>query len=209
MSSRHAQALCGLILILAGCAEPATSRSIAAPDAAPTLDAAALADIPLTDLASDEELAVVADVATDRAATGGRAVGHAEITVSTAPTSPTQRLSFTALSVGAFPSAKGQAEVHILSSLGLTDVHAAVDCLVIVGNTASVSGPVTKFRRNGEDLPFPPGFQMRFRVQDNGEGGTAVDMASLIVGNIVPQFCLRPALLLVPSDNGDIQVSQP
>jgi hypothetical protein len=211
MFNRHAEVLCGLAFMLAACADSATNRTIAAPDARPALDvAAAPGDITVTDLATDEELVVAADVGTEQAATGGRATGHADITISTAPTTPARRLSFSALSTGAFPNAKGQAEVHIVSSLGLTDVHADVDCLAILGNNAWVSGPVTKFRRNGQDVPFLPGFQMLFRVQDNGEGGTTVDGASLIVGSFTARVCrLRPMLLiLATSDDGNIQVSQ-
>lgn len=208
MLSRHAEVLCGLAFLLTACADSATNRTIAAPDAGPTLDVIPTpADIAVTGLATGEDLVVAADVATEQSATGGRATGHDDITLGTVH----QRRSFTALATGDFPNAKGQAEVHIVSTLGFTDVHADVDCLAILGNNAWVSGPVTKFRRNGEDLTILPGFQMLFRVQDNGEGGTSVDMASVVVGSFTPQDCrLRRPLLafMAPSDNGDIQVSQ-
>jgi hypothetical protein len=177
------------------------------PDAGPTLDVvAASADFDGSDLDTGEGLAVAADeVGTEQAATGGRATGNADITVG----SVGEKISFSALSTGTFPDAKGQTEVHIRSELGLTDVHADVDCLAILGNNAWVSGPVRKFRRNGEDIPLLPGFQMLFRVQDNGDGGATVDEASLIVARFAVQVCRnRGPLPLVPSDNGNIQVSQ-
>lgn len=214
MSCRHAQLLTGLALTLAACGESATERAITAVNASGTraLVAAqgdfALTNVAVAALATHEELPVSADAGTERAATGGRATGHADITIG-GGTNPNQKMSFSALSTDAFPNAKGQAEVHILSTLGLTDVHAEVDCLAILGNNAWVSGPVTKFRRDGQDIPFPPGFQMLFRVEDNDEAGTSVDRASLIVSRLVAQVCRsRPPLLLVASDGGNIQVSE-
>ena len=206
MFSRHAEVLCGLALVLAACADGATDRTVTAPDAGPTLDVVtASADIAVTDLPTGEGLALAAEVGTEQAATGGRATGHADITIGTVG----EKYSFSALSTGSFPNAKGQAEVHITSTLGLTNVHADVNCLAILGNNAWVSGLVTKFRRNGEDLPFPPGFQMLFRVQDNGEDGTTVDMASLVAAPLREQACqFMGPLPLAASDNGDIQVSQ-
>jgi hypothetical protein len=205
MFSRHAQVLCGLVFLLAACADSATTRTIAAPDAGPVFDVGAAPTF--TELGTGEEISGTADVGAEQAATGGRASGHDDITLGTVH----QKRSFIALTTGDFPNAKGQAEVHIVSTLGFTVVHADVDCLAILGNNAWVSGPVTKFRRNGEDLTILPGFQMLFRVQDNGEGATSVDMASVVVGSFTPQDCRfrRPLLaFMAPSDNGNIQVSE-
>lgn len=205
--SRHAAVLCGLACVLAACADSATNRAITAPDAEPGLAvAAAPRHITVTHLATGEELVVPARVGTERAATGGRATGHADITSG----STGQKYSFSALSTGDFPNAKGQAEGHVIDpSFGRAIVHAAVDCLAITGNNAWVSGPVTKFRINGQDVPFPQGLQALARVQDNGEGGTTVDEASLAVGVFGAQVCrTRPLLPLLPSDHGNIQVSQ-
>ena len=189
--------------VLGACADRQTTT---APDAG-TLDvAAAPADLSVTNLVTGEELVVAAGVETERAATGGRATGHADITSGVRG----QKYSFSALSTGDFPNAKGQSEGHITGPLGRGIVHANVDCLAILGNEAWVSGPVTKFRFNGQDLlPDFPGIQVLFRVQDNGEGGTTVDMASLGVGIFGAQVCrLMPLLPLLPSDDGNIQVSQ-
>jgi hypothetical protein len=207
MFTRHAPVLCGLACVLVACADSATNRTITAPDVESTLDvAAAPANITVTDLATGEELMVAARVGTDQAATGGRATGHADITSG----STGQKYSFSALSTGDFPNAKGQSEGHVIDpTFGRAIVHVDVDCLAITGNNAWVSGPVTKFRINGQDVPFPPGLQALARVQDNGEGGTTVDEASLGVGVFGAQVCRsRPLLPLLPSDHGNIQVSQ-
>jgi hypothetical protein len=206
MFSRHAAVLCGLAFALAACADSPANRTITAPDAGPTLDvAAAPADITVTDLATGDGLVVAADVGTEQAATGGRATGHADVT--SGPRS--DKYSFSALSTGDFPNAKGRAEVHITGPLGRTNVHLEVDCLAITGNNAWVSGPVTKWRINGEDVPIPPGLQGVLRVEDNGEGGTTVDAASRGVAFFGTQVCrFRPPLVLLPSDDGNIQVSQ-
>ncbi|HUF31237.1 MAG TPA: hypothetical protein VMM77_11360 [Gemmatimonadaceae bacterium] len=159
----------------------------------------------VTDLATGEEL-VVAGAETKQATTGGRATGHAERTNGIR----TFKDSFSALSTGDFPNAKGQLESHFSGPLGTGNVHFDVDCLAISGDNAWVSGPVTKFRFNGQDLlPDFPGIQALVRVQDNGEGGTTVDMASLGVAAFGAQVCRSmPALPLLPITNGNIQVSQ-
>lgn len=190
--------------ILGACADRQTTT---APDAAPRLDAAASRpDITVTDFATGEQLVVAASVGTQQAATGGRATVHADITNGVL----VQKYSLSALSTGDFPNAKGQSETHITGPVGTAILHTDVDCLVILGNEAWVSGPVTKFRFNGQDLlPNLPGVQALFRVQDNGEGRTTVDMASLGVAAFGAQVCgSMPPLPLLPSDKGNVQVSQ-
>lgn len=195
-------------LVLLGVLGACTDRqATTAPDAGPRLDvAAAPADLTVTDLATGEELVVAAGVEAERAATGGRATGHADVT--SGPRHATS--SFSALSTGDFPNARGQWESHVTGPFGHFEVHVSVDCLAIAGNNAWFSGPVTKWRFNGQDLlPGAPGIQALFRVQDNGEGGTTVDMASLGVAAFRAQLCRSMRLLpLLPSDNGNIQVSQ-
>lgn len=193
-----------LLGVLGACSDRQTTT---APDAGPRLDvAAAPADLIVTDIATGEEVVVAAGVEAERAATGGRATGHADITRGPRHA----RSSFSALSTGGFPNAKGQVEYHHTGPLGQNDVHVSVDCLATAGNNAWFSGPVTNWRRNGQDvLPDFPGIQALFRVQDNGEGGTTVDMASLGVAAFGAQLCRSMRLLpLIPSDNGNIQVSQ-
>ena len=190
--------------VLGACADRQTTT---APDAAPPLDvAAARPGITVTDFATGEDLVAAAGVATQQAATGGRATGHAERTNGII----TDKSSFSALSTGDFPNAKGQVEAHFTGPLGTGNVHFNVDCLAISGDNAWVSGPVTKFRFNGQDLlPNFPGIQAVFRVQDNGEGRTTVDMASLSLAVFGAQVCRSmPALPLLPIDNGNIQVSE-
>ena len=211
MFSRHAAVLCGLAFALAACADSPANHTITAPDAGPTLDVAApAADITMTDLATGEGLVVATDVGTEQAANGGRATGHAEISFQAPLGVRTEKYSFSALSTGDFPNAKGQVEAHITGALGRTNVHLDVDCLAITGKNAWVSGPVTKWRFNGEDVPIPPGLQVVFRVEDNGEGGTTVDAASPGVATFGTQVCRsRPALVLLPSDDGNVQVFHP
>ena len=62
-------------------------------------------------------------------------------------------------------SASGIANVHDISA-GVT-VQIAVDCLNVVGNTATISGIVT---RSSNPSRVPTGFEGIFQVVDGGEG---------------------------------------
>jgi hypothetical protein len=111
--------------------------------------------------------------------TGGRASGHADIFATPRQNVVEQAYSFTAVSDGAFPAAKGQFEGHGLRFSGETvDVHADVTCVAIVGNQAWVGARITRATVDHVDVPNAAGTPLTFRVQDNGEGAN-IDAASL------------------------------
>lgn len=80
-------------------------------------------------------------------------------------------------------------------------LHVDVDCLSVLGNEAWIGGVVTL-----SNDPTRVGTRVLWRVQDNGEGGGAIDQTSLPVPG-TPGDCLQqPALPLVPWTNGNVQV---
>jgi hypothetical protein len=189
MSNVRFTGLLALCAALAACSESAPNPAVTAPHVGSALQARA-----------------------EQAATGPRASGHADITVTTAGATEQHKYSFIALSTGpSSPDAKGQAEGHITDAMGSTrDVHADVDCLRFIGPTATegpqavVSGPITKLRVNNEERD-PQGQNLLFRVVDNGEGGTAVDEASRLL--IISDFdCRSTGGDVFDSENGNIQV---
>lgn len=104
-------------------------------------------------------------------------------------------------------SASGQAEVHFTSTPA--HIHIDVQCLVVRGNEAWLSGPVTR-----TDNPyFYLGAVFLWRVQDNGEGGSAApDRISAFVWkpqqNYPPAACLwQPeSMAMDPWTNGNVQI---
>jgi hypothetical protein len=188
MSNVRFTGLVPLCAALAACSESASNSAVTDPHVGSALQARA-----------------------EQAATGPRASGHADITVGTTDT----KYSFIALSTGpSSPNAKGQVEGHItVTAMGTTtttDLHAEVDCLRFIGPTATegpqavVSGPITK----PQTLV---GQHLLFRVQDNGEGGTALDRASELEIRSAPATGQPPVCTQTPPDvqdsqNGNIQV---
>jgi hypothetical protein len=151
------------------------------------------------------------DVGTEEAATGGRASGHEAIIVVDVIT---EKTSFIALSTAPFPTAKGELEHHVTAP-GLTgELHGDVDCLVIVGKEAILSGSVESYVVNGVTIPA---LQFILRVEDNSEGtNSPPDRASQI--NVlappnfpfpIPDLCESQVLVpepLFPTQEGNIQV---
>jgi hypothetical protein len=191
MSNVRFTGLLALCAALAACSESASNSAVTDPHVGSALQARA-----------------------EQAATGPRASGHAEVGEATTGTTP---YSFIALSTGASPNAKGQVEGHIRFANGqVLDIHADVDCLVFNtdGTEAWISGPITKQRAFTPGQPpedqDPMGHQVRFRVRDNGEGGTATgpdESSGLDIGSTTSKDCNnRPPFQLFPSQNGNIQV---
>jgi hypothetical protein len=96
----------------------------------------------------------------------------------------------------------GSATVHDVSA-GVT-ARIDVNCLNVIGNTATISGIVTR-----SNDPTLVGFESIFQVVDGGEGKGSVDFMSLAnffavgAGN----DCTIPGEFdLVPVDQGNIQV---
>ena len=104
-------------------------------------------------------------------------------------------------------SATGQAEVVDHTASGTVRFHLDVDCLNVVGNTATISGIVTS-----SSDPTIVGFEGIFQVVDNGEGANSPpDLMSLVnvfaVGTGVD--CSVPSEFdLAPVQGGNIQVQQ-
>lgn len=88
---------------------------------------------------------------------------------------------------------------------GVLKIMFDIDCLRVVGKTATMSGTVTKF--DGDIFTnYVPGTKIYFKVTDNGEGGNANPdqlsrLSSFAGGCNVPL-----AIAESPIDGGNIQV---
>ena len=210
MTKETAALLFASCLALAACTDSATNRTIVEPRAQSSLDESGEIAVAGTPFGADEAIPHASRVGTAQAATGGFASGHFELAEPFFPIQ-TEQYSFTALSTETFPNAKGQLEGKIARATNFQDIHVDVDCLVINGNEAWISGPITKLVVNGVQQP-PRGRQVAWRVRDNGEGvNSPPDMGTvLFVG--FPQACLvyflTEDLPLLPTANGDIRVWQ-
>jgi hypothetical protein len=206
MSNIRFTGLLALCAVLAACSDSPTSRSIAPPRTAPSFDVLTNAD-PFGLRTVD--LSALGEIGTEQAATGGRASGHADIP--TFAGTFRDHYSFVALSTAALFGAKGEFEGgYDLVAGGLTvRIHGDVDCLVIMGNQAWVSGPIEEYIVNGVPLPTT-NRQFLIRVIDNGEGANdPPDQASFIAEPFVPQTCRnRAPLILSQNERGNIQVQQ-
>jgi hypothetical protein len=158
--------LLSLSLSMLACDQPATGPAV---EGVPQL---------ATDAATDQP--------SDVLVTGGRASGHVAVQGINVGVQD-QRYSFTAISAGAFPSAKGQVEVHYVRLTGEEiRVHADVTCLSIEGNQAWIGSQTTRYISNGEEVPERTGIPMVFRVVDLGERENATELASLVLFHLVP-----------------------
>ena len=97
-------------------------------------------------------------------------------------------------------SVTGQSEVN---NRDLTvRSHMEIDCMVITGNIATISGIIT----NSSDSNFN-GLPALFRVEDNGEGkNSPPDRISLVFFGPVPACTAAINVPLIPIDGGNIQV---
>lgn len=82
-----------------------------------------------------------------------------------------------------------------------------IDCLNVVGNTATMSGVVTRVEGTSA---FQEGYRCRFKVTDNGEGANAApDEMTLLQGSTSLPDCNAPFNLQEnPIEGGNIQVKQ-
>jgi hypothetical protein len=143
---------------------------------------------------------------------GGRATGAAEVSFRERQLGRIfeTRYAFAAVSTGANPDARGMVHAQMTFDGDEIDVHASVDCLVVVGNEAWISGPVERFLFNGVEQPQAPDAQLVLHVEDSGEGsGSPPDQASpLTIFSTFPAVCeTTPGLDPLPSSKGNIQVS--
>jgi hypothetical protein len=117
--------------------------------------------------------------AAPQAVIGGRASGHASIQATPVQNVRDESYSFTAAPRGEPPFARGQVQVHLVRFTGEeVRVHSEVTCTSVAGKQAWVGARVTRFTINNEQVPVD--LSMIFRVEDNGDNATAVDLASLV-----------------------------
>jgi hypothetical protein len=215
-----------LPFVLSACADVVQKGSLTAPEAAPRLDVSGSDGGSGVGAAirSDEVMEMSSAGRAPRAATGARASGYAE---SFSPSLGTQsKYSFIALSTGAPGTAteyaaKGEVQATIVRTVGgatVTEtIHADIDCLTFIdipipifGRMANASGPIKKWTRDGEAVTFPPGMEVLFTVQDNGEGAKSPsDRASALVPAGGRQNCRDLFILMHPSEQGNIHVVFP
>jgi hypothetical protein len=122
-----------------------------------------------------------------------------------------QRYSFTAVSDGAFPLAKGQVQADFLLFGQRGTVHATVTCVSVVGNEAWVGSRVKRFVFEGQEQPQDVGVPMVFRVKDMGEGHGVRDLATFVFVGFPDDlaYCnTRPPFppIMRENRNGNIQV---
>jgi hypothetical protein len=112
--------------------------------------------------------------------TGGIASGHADIFATPKQNVVEQTYSFTAVSAGALPAARGEFEGHGLRFTGETvNIHADVTCMTIVGSQAWIGARITRATVDGEEVAGAAGTPLTFSVFDGGETAAVADSASL------------------------------
>jgi hypothetical protein len=200
----------GLVVLgvaLAAC--DAAPKDVIGPTLGPPMLSAAGADEG-TPLAVDENMSATDDAGIQQILTGGKASGHADVDLS--PT-VNHRYSFNAQSTDPPPlfAAKGNVVFHITFPGGQSVGKGDVVCMSIIGNIAHVAAVWTDFRINNVVTPIPPGQNLIWTVQDNGEGSNdPPDLVSLMFqtstgGGQVHCTVGRP-LPLLPNNNGNVQV---
>jgi hypothetical protein len=227
----RANVIVGLVFVVAGCTDTNATSRLTAPNAVPSL-----AVIPgvlgrVTNAADAAEVMIRSSDAEDsRAAAGARATGYAEsVSIFSGAVS---KDSFTVLATSPtviggpfFPffPAKGEVQGTIEQTVGgvtvTQTIHADIDCASFVnvapvqlfGRMAIASGPIKRWVRDGEPVPFPPGQEVLFTVQDNGEGADSPpDRASSLIPISGGQLACRDLFLFMfQNQQGNIQVVFP
>jgi len=212
---------------LLACDNTGGRPSLTAPSLTTSLDLASR-DMEAAGAGTSEIFAQPSDALRPRAAAGARASGYAE-TVS--PFSGPSKYSFIVLTTSPvriggpfFPffPAKGEVQGTIVRAIGgvtaTETIHAEINCanfinipIPIFGRMAIASGPIKHWIRDGEPVPFPPGQEVLFTVQDNGEGANSPpDRASSLIPISGGQLACRDLFLaMFPSEQGNIQVVFP
>jgi len=154
--------------------------------------------------APEQELQVSASVARPvLRVTGGGSIVREDIAGR-----PRETYGFQA-EVDAAGNATGEAEVHFPSDV--VKMHIAVQCLVVQGNRAWLSGPVTR----SDDPLTPVGRVFLWQVQDNGQGqGAPPDRISNFLhrpaNNYTADVCKQQwPLTTFPWDNGNVTILTP
>jgi hypothetical protein len=83
--------------------------------------------------------------------------------------------------------------------------HAVVDCLVVIGNDAWISGVITQGSFNGIDLA---GLEVLTRVRDNGtsENDPADQISFSFIDTVLPDCTEQPDLPLQDAPEGQVTV---
>jgi hypothetical protein len=163
-----------------------------------------------TPLLIDEQRTAAEEPSAQQAATGGMASGHVDVAFTPVVD---HRYSFTALSISPPPpfAAKGNVDFHITFPGGQSVGKGDVLCMTIVGNRARIAALWTDFRVNNVKTPIPPGQNLLWTVEDNGEGANdPPDRASVMFQGTAAQGLFHCAtgfiLPLMPNNNGNVQV---
>jgi hypothetical protein len=87
---------------------------------------------------------------------------------------------------------------------GELKIHFDIDCLSVSGNTATMSGIITKYPQ----FPDRVGWECWFKVEDNGEGSNSDPdrITLLLTGPDLDDCTVEYGLALNPIEGGNIQV---
>lgn len=224
MSKISRSSVIALCAMLAACAESATNSTVTAPGAGPAfnesladLRGAATVDGPSDLVLGSGNASTQQAAAAPQAATGGRASGHVYLTLGTGffTQLTSEEYSFTALSTSNSPAplaAKGQYDLTIITATGaVQEIHGAVICMNVSGNTARMVGQITSVVVNGIPRVINPNQSHNiWNVTDNGEGQPTTDTASPMIffpATIAPLHCAND---FIPpqftNEKGNIQV---
>jgi hypothetical protein len=109
-----------------------------------------------------------------------------------------------AFHVNTMPDGSVQGSGELTYTGGVLKIMFDITCLTVTGNTANMSGVVTRDDENPEFV----GTYCRFRVVDNGEGANSVEdkISRLNIGFLQPVPCTTVNLALFPIEGGNIQV---
>ena len=166
--------VCGVCLVVLAC--DGATREPTMPRHTPT---SAKANALVSSLLTEEEGGDESPTAI-ATASGGIASGHADIFGTSRVNVVEQTYSFSAVSAGEFPRARGQFEGHGLRFTGeVVVIHADVTCMTIVGNQAWIGARITRATVDGEEVVGGAGTPLTFSVFEGGESAAVADSASL------------------------------
>ena len=202
--------LFGLVVALTACSDNVTNPSVANPDVSPAFNGGV--ELPNTDASCAS-----CHSAVGQPSSGGAAGGHSRV-VRTEPgvVSFVEDVAFIALSTASSLTspfaAKGQLQAKRVSDFNGTEIrevtlHAQIDCLRIEGNTAWVSGPVTRYVISGIEVP-PAGIQVLYKVRDNGWGSPPDEASTILTSGVPGPICAASDLTMNEIKNGNIWVRQ-
>ena len=222
MSKVSRSSIIAMCAVLAACAESATNPTLTAPGARPVFNES-LSDLRgaiTADGPSDLVLGIASaqQAGAPKAATGGRASGHVELTLGTGffTNIASEQYSFTALSTSNSPTplaAKGQYTMTLTTTTGVVqEFQGVVVCMGITGNQARVVGQLTSVVVNGIPRTINPAQSHNiWNVTDNGEGQVTPDTASPMIffpAAIAPLHCANdfiPPQFQIQAGNVQVQ----